>query len=249
MSRRPLITVLLLLAGPPLLGGGARAGDAPESETKEEPTASLVAEPPVSPAPPEPPPSPTSIAFVIDASGTMNRQLGRNEHTRIASVRISVREAIQALASHPTFEVWGRVYGPEGCHATRALPPASRGRTGPMLRALAAVGAHGPAPLVAAIAEAEQALLRRSGRRVLIVITDGRDSCGGDPADLAPQPGIERHVLGLSVRPSTAGELLAIGEYTEIRSPADLTVALGRIAGDLLSAPPVTADSAHSTSR
>jgi len=251
-----------LLSSPPA-GTSSPASEAPPAEADTrvpELEAPRGATPPDAPAPaddateaapptPPRPPSPTRVTFVVDASGSMNHSLGSGLVSRIAAARIAVREATLALAGHPDFSVQVLVFGPAGCGAVQTLPATVRGETAATLRRLAAVGAYGPSSLAAAVLTAEQLLLQWSGRRVLVVLTDGADSCGSDLASLALHDDVERHVLGLAVSAETAGQLLALGEYTEIRSPTDLTVALSRITGDVLDAPPIAAEADHSTSR
>ena len=80
------------------------------------------------------------------------------------------------------------------------------------------IKAKGPTPLAQTLDECVYDFLEKDSRNIIIVLTDGYDSCGGDPCDrasyLRKRYGITINVIGLGVDKSDRNDLLCIAEKT-----------------------------------
>jgi len=188
-----------------------------------------------------------NVYILIDASGSMNQCFHGEMVPKITAVRIYVHDAVTTLVSNPRINIFLRAFGPPGCGGIAKLATARMGQTKYALLSIAALSAHGPSSLAVALLDADEEMAELPGDRTLILISDGKDRCGGDITTLKLDQSITRHVLGLDVDADTAGKLLEIGDYTEIKSSQDLSVALSRIVDDILGS--LTQEPVHSTSR
>jgi Ca-activated chloride channel family protein len=128
--------------------------------------------------------------LVFDASGSMsgNQVLGiPNSRPRIDEARSALAKV---LPSATKFRRVGLItYGPgeyNQCNVElnlKPLPNAAR----PIMRIVNSLVPGGKTPLVAAVQQAAEVLNYRSKPGVIVVITDGEETCGGQPCDLGKQ--------------------------------------------------------------
>jgi Ca-activated chloride channel family protein len=128
--------------------------------------------------------------IVIDASGSMsgNQILGvPNSKPRIDEVRWALA---QVLPSATRFRRVGLVtYGPgpyNQCNVRLDLKPTPNAVT-LIMRAVNALVPAGKTPLTSGVEEAAEALDFRNKPGVIVVLTDGEETCGRSPCDLAKQ--------------------------------------------------------------
>ena len=88
---------------------------------------------------------------------------------------------------------------------------------------LEALGPDGGTPIEAAVIRATQALTKSAGPGTVVLVTDGKETCGGSPcalaAELAADGGPTVHVIGFKVR----GQHFTFGQsadYDEAETPA-----------------------------
>lgn len=165
--------------------------------------------------------------LVFDGSGSMS-EVGFNQldEPRIHAARRAVREAMPMIA--PFRPLGLLVYGPGPLGACdnidlRFAPVPDAGD-----RVIAEIDALRPAgdtPLTAAVAEAARVLDHRRAGGVVVLVTDGKETCGGSPCALAAEfvaeaPALTVHVIGFKVR----GDFFD-WEQAGARGPADIAVA------------------------
>ena len=128
--------------------------------------------------------------IVFDASGSMsgNEKLGiATTITRIDEVRAALGRVLPTAARHR--RVGLITYGPgpyNQCNVELNLEPAPDAAK----RILEAVGALTPAgktPLTSAVAQAAEVLDFRHKPGVVVVLTDGEETCGGSPCALGKE--------------------------------------------------------------
>lgn len=151
----------------------------------------------------------TSDAMVVfDGSGSM-AEMGFNQlgAPRIFDARKAVRASIPPVAN--VRRVGLIVYGPgqgDTCDNV-ALHFAPRENAAPaIIGAIDALAPEGTTPLTRAVARAAAVLDYRNSPGVVVLVTDGKETCGGAPctlaADLAHQArDLTVHVIGFRVRP------------------------------------------------
>jgi len=138
----------------------------------------------------KPGPCTDDAMIVFDASGSMsgNQTLGiPNSRPRIDEVRAALS---QVLPSATKFRRVGLVtYGPgpyNQCNVQLAFKPKANA-AGPIMKAVNSLVPAGKTPLTSAVEQAAEALDYRHKPGVIVVVTDGEETCGGKPCDLAKQ--------------------------------------------------------------
>ena len=128
--------------------------------------------------------------IVFDASGSMsgNQTLGiPNSRPRIDEVRSALA---QVLPSATKFRRVGLVtYGPgpyNQCNVQLDLKP-THDAAKPIMRVVNALVPAGKTPLTSGVEEAAKALDFQSKPGVVVVVTDGEETCGRSPCELAKQ--------------------------------------------------------------
>jgi Ca-activated chloride channel homolog len=160
---------------------------------------------------PKTPPCNEDAMIVFDASGSMSGNgWGYGSETagkvsRIDKIRLALREILPSVTR---FRRVGLItYGPGAwnqCNVSLALGPSINAAD----RIMAAVNALTPAgrtPLTAAVAKAANVLDFHNRPGLIVVLTDGEETCGGSPCDLGKRLHAEAeqltlHVIGLRVR-------------------------------------------------
>jgi hypothetical protein len=179
---------------------------------------------------------PVTILFLVDASLSMKEKLGKDNQKMDEAKRVLQ----QALARIPTdvnlaLRVFGQfVGGGLECQATALLVPPGANNRRTIISKLRDIHPTGMTPLTYAIANAaERDLARVQGKKTIILITDGDDTCGSDPCayvQTLPRRGINLKVdvLGLDMRDRSAKSRLDCiakssgGKYYDAETGAQL---------------------------
>jgi hypothetical protein len=140
-----------------------------------------------------------NLEIVLDLSGSMRMPLGRS--TRIETARRVLREVLAKLPDD--FNVGLRVYAHRygarqkaTCTDTELVAPITKLDRARIVALADRLQPRGETPLVYSILQAPGDLKAVGGGSV-IVITDGEETCGGDPADAARQ--LERAGLPITL--------------------------------------------------
>jgi Ca-activated chloride channel family protein len=138
----------------------------------------------------KPSPCTEDAVIVFDASGSMsgNQTLGiPNSRARIDEARAALA---QVLPNATKFRRVGLVtYGPgpyNQCNVSLQLKPIANAAF-PIMSAVNSLVPAGRTPLTQGIETAAEALDFRSKPGVVVVLTDGEETCGRSPCDLAKQ--------------------------------------------------------------
>lgn len=144
---------------------------------------------------------------VFDGSGSMS-EVGFNEMEtpRIFEAREAVRRAVPPVAAARRLGLI--VYGPNRGDPCAGVDLRFAPRVDAAPAIIAAVDTlipDGDTPLTDAVARAAEALDRRRAPGVVVLITDGKETCGGQPCLLAATlaadaPDLTVHVIGFKVR-------------------------------------------------
>lgn len=177
------------------------------------------------------------FALVLDASGSMGEASGTG--TRMEEAKDAIAGFVDTLPEGSTVSL--RVYGHEGdntnagrsesCAATGTIY-AGPADTDELSAQLEAVTPTGWTPLASAIGAAEGDIPAESTDGIVYVVTDGIETCGGDPVSAAEglaASGIRPivNVIGFQAGDADQEALAAIataggGEYTQADSKAEL---------------------------
>src|SRR5262245_13282536 len=186
-----------------------------------------------------------SIALILDASGSMNAKLSTGG-TRIEAAQAAVVAFIRKL--DPATRIAYRVYGHQSptkarnCKDTDLLVgfgtvAANRDA---ILARTASVKAQGYTPITYVLQLAAADIAKEPGTRTIVLVSDGKETCAGDPcaAARALAAGDARlviHTIGFNVDAAARYELQCIarvarGSYSDATGAADLGARLGEVA-------------------
>jgi Ca-activated chloride channel family protein len=146
--------------------------------------------------------------IVFDASGSMagNTVQGLfSDITRIDEVRKALAQVLPGAAK---FRKIGLItYGPgpyAQCNIKLEFPPIPNA-TEPIMSVVNAINPAGKTPLVDAVKQAAEVLDYRTEKGVVVLLTDGEETCGGKPCELgrflkANGRELTVHVIGYQLR-------------------------------------------------
>lgn len=155
---------------------------------------------------PRPSKAKKNIEIILDLSGSMKLPLGKS--TRIATARKVLRDVLARLPDD--FNVGLRVYGhrygptePQTCTDSELVAPIARLDRERLLKVIDSTQPRGETPLVYSVLQTA-ADLQAAGGGSVILITDGEESCHGDPVAAARQlqasgVNLELQILGFTL--------------------------------------------------
>jgi Ca-activated chloride channel family protein len=138
----------------------------------------------------KPEPCTEDAMIVFDASGSMsgNQTLGiPNSRPRIDEVRAALARVLPTATKHR--RVGLITYGPgpyNQCNVKLDLKPTADAFK-QIMRAVNGLVPAGKTPLTSAVEKAAEVLNYRSKPGVIVLVTDGEETCGGAPCELAKQ--------------------------------------------------------------
>lgn len=188
---------------------------------------------------------PTKVLLLLDVSGSMNEQISSGG-TKFAAAQRALKQVADALPAGT--EVGLRVYGseiaesrktnPKACRDTELVLPIGPLDRSAMYRAVDSFEAVGETPIAYSLGRAVDDL-GGSGRRVLVLISDGEESCDGDPCPVARKLAdtgvdLQFNAIGLDVGSKARRQLTCIaeaghGSYYDADESDDLSEALRKI--------------------
>ncbi|WP_153011746.1 VWA domain-containing protein [Serinicoccus chungangensis] len=177
------------------------------------------------------------FAVVLDASGSMSAQARGG--TRMAEATSAIADFADSLPEGSTLSL--RIFGHEGdntdagkadsCASSEVVFEGEAAGQG-LQQALGQVQPVGWTPLARAVTDAAEDIPEDASDGIVYVVTDGLESCGGDPVEAAEDladSGIEPvvNVIGFEVGDADQEALRAMaraggGEFTDVGSGADL---------------------------
>ena len=184
-----------------------------------------------------------SVVFILDASNSMNKPL--DNESRLGAAKVALVDLWQTLPSGTVVGlfIFGHRVGKGDRDAScqdidplfpiRQFDDAVRAN---MIAAIEGVSARGLTPLADVLVQASTVLSSVPGDHTIILVSDGEETCGGDPLVVAQMlatmdPPIVLHIIGLdvdlAVRESLTGMAEATGgSYYQVSQAQDLLAAL-----------------------
>lgn len=175
-----------------------------------------------------------SKLFIIDASGSMNEYLGIYQKIHLAKKHVS--RYVSTLS--PETEIGFLAYGNRvpGCSSSRLYHPLEAGNPDTFKNRLFGLTPSGATPLAESIRIAGSLLSQRKKETEIILVTDGVESCYGDPKkelQILKQKGIpfKFHVLGLGLKPNEEQQMKMLteegdGTYFGVEDDSSFHIAL-----------------------
>lgn len=182
-------------------------------------------------------PAPVDIELILDASGSMAALTEGS--SQIAIAKKSIQSTIAGIPAN--IPVAFRVYGhrvpksdkENSCKDTELVIPFGSLNVASFTAKLDALNPNGYTPIAYSLRAAAQDFLGKESQHVIILVSDGEETCGGDPVAeaknlLAQGFKVTIHTIGFRVDATTKAQLMAIsgatgGAYFDAKDAASLT--------------------------
>jgi hypothetical protein len=161
-----------------------------------------------------------SVLLVLDASGSMNARLPNGE-TRIAVAQRAIKQVAGSLPGKAQVSL--RLYGAQSpsrdknCQDTKQAVPFGPADSigGAITAAVDGAKAQGYTPIALSLQQAASDFAPDAKERVIVLVSDGKETCQGDPVVAARAlKGITVHTVGFVVDTAARGQLQAIARAT-----------------------------------
>lgn len=181
----------------------------------------------------------TDVVLVLDASGSMFNELADGRY-RITAAKEALATFVSRLPDDPNLSVGLRVYGSRlaaldqgACEDSLLTVPVAPLDRDLLLGAVQGTEALGATPIAYSLERAAEDLRSATGRKLIVLVTDGEESCGGDVRAVAERLAgagfeIDLHVVGFALTPEAERSFEGIGTFQSANSAAELAAALGR---------------------
>ena len=168
-------------------------------------------------------PGVTRILFLLDGSASMNNGFG-NE-TRMDAAKKILGEIVDSLRMKPEIDIALRVYGHQyasvlnDCSDTKLEVPFGKVNLPYLKTVLNQINPKGITPIALSLQKAAEDFPDdATARNIIIMITDGEESCGGDPCAISllmQKKGVylKPFVIGLGLDPSFTSPFDCMGSY------------------------------------
>jgi Ca-activated chloride channel family protein len=149
---------------------------------------------------------------------------GWDRSSRIVEAKRILSSIADSINNLPNVEMALRVYGHTSdqllanCHDTRLEVPFAKNNTKIIKKKLEAIKPMGITPIALSLQKCANDFPKGECRNVVIIITDGTESCGGDPCAIAKDlqsKGIilKPFIVGLGMDASISADLECIGKF------------------------------------
>ena len=184
-----------------------------------------------------------SVMLVLDASGSMNAQLPDGQ-TRIAAAKSAVTNLVSSM--DPATRLALTAYGHQSERAEKNCKDVAllsgfdsvETNKADIIAKTEAIVARGYTPITYSLTLAAKDVSAEEGERVIILVSDGQETCEADPctaakALAAADAKLVIHTIGFGVGAATRTQLQCIakmgrGTYFDASNAGDLTTVLGK---------------------
>lgn len=179
------------------------------------------------------------ILLILDASATMGDAMENT--TRMAVAKQALSQIIDQLKSNPSVLLGLRIYGNRtgDCNDTTLEFPIQSiagGNADAIKKKIVETEPNGSTPIAYSLLQCIPDFTGK-GKKVVILVTDGIETCGGKPCDAAKEllkAGITIHVVGLGMSGTDLDTLKCIvgpsgGIITGANTSADFVNSMGKI--------------------
>jgi Ca-activated chloride channel homolog len=170
----------------------------------------------------------TRILLLLDASGSMHQPWSStNTESRIASAKKILNEIMDSLEKKNNVELALRVYGHQSplgakdCKDTRLEAGFSRNNISFIRTKLKAINPKGITPIAFSLQQSANDFPDNQTRNIIILMTDGEESCGGDPCAIAYELEKKKIILkhfaiGIGISQAAAATFKCFGNFYNV---------------------------------
>jgi Ca-activated chloride channel family protein len=187
----------------------------------------------------------TRILFILDASNSMNSTW--DKQTRLEGAKEVLLQAMEQFKEVPNIEIALRIYGhqtpitndTQDCNDTKLEVPFSVGNIDVIKNKIRGLVAKGATPIARSLEAAAGDFPDTLARNVIILITDGLESCDNNPCVIAKklrEKGVKvtPFVIGLGMDLSYLENFSCIGTYSDAEDKDSFKNVLITIIGKIL---------------
>jgi Ca-activated chloride channel homolog len=181
----------------------------------------------------------TYIQLILDASGSMYGKLPAGG-TRISAAKDVLSSFINKLPADPSLNVGLRIYGAntaagsaEACTDSKLVLPMKGLERAALQGTIARTKPKGSTPIAYSLELAAQDFPVDNSRKLIVLVTDGQESCRGDlkkalEAFKARGIDVDLRIIGIDLDANAQKSFEGIGKFENATSSAELASALGR---------------------
>src|SRR4051794_34493465 len=202
----------------------------------------------------------TDLALIVDYSGSMNAKM-KDGATKVVSAKKCMTDLVDKLPNdlNVALVVYGtsKARGCEDIDIVQSLGPIDKAA---IKSKIAGFKASGMTPIASSLTKAGEELKKAKGGSAIVLVTDGAESCHGDPAGVAAKLAAEFgvkfgiNVIGFGIEPKEKSELGDIaskghGKLLTVENADELANALKKVVAEKVAAtpPPTPAPTAMPT--
>jgi Mg-chelatase subunit ChlD len=191
----------------------------------------------------------TDLALIVDYSGSMNAKM-KDGATKVASAKRCVNDLIDKLPND--LNVALVVYGTSkkrGCEDIDIAQPLGPIEKASLKTKIDKYNATGMTPIATSLTKAGEELKKAKGGSGIVLVTDGAESCHGDPAGVAAKLAAEFgtkfgiNVIGFGIEPQEKKQLADIadkghGKLLTVENASELAGALQKVVAEKVAPAP-----------
>ncbi|MBU1909531.1 MAG: VWA domain-containing protein [Verrucomicrobia bacterium] len=183
------------------------------------------------------------VLFIVDASGSMGQPLENS--TRLEIAKSSLAALLPEVGKKEDLRMGLMLYGhrSKDCDDIEVAVETGAGTAAAINQRVQGLSPVGMTPLAASLKQAGDRLRSLSGHKQIILLSDGEETCGGDPVKVAANlvaEGIDFniHVIGFAVEGTAVAQLQKIaeagnGRFKKADTASELAGALDDITGSI----------------
>ncbi len=181
----------------------------------------------------------THVQLILDASGSMFNKLADGRY-RIVAAKEVLAELIAGIPAADDLHVGLRVYGsqlrgtePGACEDSHLFVPMQGLARQALLDTVQATQARGATPIAYSLQLAAEDFTGLSGKKLIVLVTDGEEACGGDvraAAEALKEAGVDvdLRIIGFDLTERAILSFEGVGTFENATSAAELLAALNR---------------------
>ncbi|WKN43563.1 vWA domain-containing protein [Tunicatimonas pelagia] len=185
------------------------------------------------------PPEKTRMLFLLDASGSMFAEWGNSLRMDVAKNMLI--DLVDSLRVDNKLELALRVYGHQfhrryqNCEDTKLEIGFAQGNHNRIIGKLRQIQPAGVTPIAYSLEQAARDFpMDPDYRNVVIILTDGIESCGGDPCAVSlalqeRQIFLKPFVIGLGIKENFEKEFACVGQYFDAKNQQEFRQVLNKI--------------------
>ena len=189
----------------------------------------------------------TYIEFIFDSSFSMNEEAERNKSRMDVAKEVMI-DLISNLEDRPGLEVGLRVYGARNTRCDDSVLMQNFGPVAEVrekiIQIVRSLKPRGKTPIAYSLEQAAGDFPSKDSRNIIVLITDGEESCGGSPcvvsATLQAQGIIYKpYVVGFAMTQAEEAKVSCIGTYYSAKDRRSLSEALTSIMKEVVDVPEI----------